>query len=450
MSYKNRKRACVRPLARGAVLLAVAGAVSACSLDLVNPNAPQEDEVLSSPELVLTTAVGIQSQYADNVLIFVRAPELVTDQWGTRPLALAADQALVTGTVDPTFGVVSAPFAATYRIARSADVLVQSTPGVGLSPGLQTGISALSKLLKAMALGHLTTQYERLPANFSAEGAAPLPRAEVRDTVIAILESARAELQGVSDADLATFRSRVLNPTSGTGIDLRNTVDAMLARYYLFDGQYPNALAAAARVNPASLSLLQYPNPSANPIWSYGLSARYVGARKEFFTEAEAGDQRPNFWAIRTPATGTTGRPDSVYDFRSYGGNRSDPYPLYLPDEMKLIQAEAHARGGNLGEARRLINQVRTQGRNATTGVCTAPVGGSEPIACLPALSDAALATQAQILRQILYERRYELFGQGVRWEDLRRLREFTAERPSIEFLPYPESECERNPNAGC
>jgi len=430
------------------LVLAAAAAVTGCSLDLTNPNAPQEEDVLRDPELILTTAVGLQSQYADNVLVFVRAPELVTDQWSTRPLALAADQSLVLGNPDPSFGVVGDPFAAAYRIARTADVLTRSAPRVNLARGQQVGISVLAKLLRAMAVGNLTTQYERLPVTYDTVGAAPRPRAEVRDSVIALLESARAELQTVTDAELTAFRTRVLDPSSGSGIDLRNTVDAMLARYYLFAGRNNEAFAAASRVSRTAVSQLQYPNPGQNPLFQYMSGLRYVGARRSFFTEAQAGDQRPAFWAVRTAATATAGLPDSAYDFRAYGGARNDPYPLYLPDEMTLIQAEVRARQGNLVEAARLINQVRTDGRNATTGACT--TSATEPRACLPELPASALDTPEEVFAEILYQRRYELFGQGVRWEDLRRLRPFTQKRPSIEFLPFPQSECDRNPNAGC
>jgi hypothetical protein len=432
---------------RALALAALGAAVGGCSLDLVNPNAPLEGEVLTDPELILTTAVGLQSQFADNVLRFVRASELVTDQWATRPLALAADQSLVRGNPDAAFDVVSLPFTATYGIARAADVLTRSAPQVQLSRGNQVGILALSNLLKGMSLGYLTMQYEQMPATYDTLGAPPLPAADVRDTVIALLEQARTDLQRVTDAELTPFISRVITPSSGAGIDLRNTVDAMLARYYLNDGRYADALAAAGRVNRNVLSHVQYPNPGQNPVWQYMSSLRYVGARREFFQEAEAGDARPAFWAIRTPAAGTTGLPDSAFDFRAYGGARNDAWPLYLPDEMRLIQAEAHARLGNLPEARRLINEVRTEGRNPD-GSCTA--SATEPRACLPALPVEALDTQAEVFAQILYERRYELFGQGLRWEDLRRLEAYTSERPSIDFLPFPQAECDRNPAAGC
>jgi hypothetical protein len=109
---------------------------------------------------------------------------------------------------------------------------------------------------------------------------------------------------------------------------------------------------------------------------------------------------------------------------------------LYLPDEMKLIAAEAHARLGNLPQARILINQVRTQTSSTV----------DEPVAGLTARTDAQLATLDAVLRQIAYERRYELYMQGLRWEDTRRLPVTTS--VTMEFLPLPASECRTNTNA--
>ena len=97
-------------------------ALAGCSLDLTNPNAPSEEQVISTVDGMITLGVGLQSQYADNLNLFLRAPALATDEWGTRPIALAADVSLVTGNPDPTFGVVSDPFAAGYRIARTFSV----------------------------------------------------------------------------------------------------------------------------------------------------------------------------------------------------------------------------------------------------------------------------------------------------------------------------------------
>ena len=423
----------IRPAA--AALAAMVVLIGACSLDLTNPNAPSEGQVITTADGIITLAVGLESQYADNVNIFLRAPSLVTDEWGTRQLALAADISLVTGTVDPTFGVVSDPFAAGYRIARSADILVANTRGVGLSAATETGIIAMAKLFKAMAIGNLTLQYEQLPAN-AAPGALPLPRMQVMDSVLALLESARSDIATVSDADLTGFRARV----TGQKFNVRTTIDAMLARYYLFRGRYAEALAAAQRVPLTVLSVLSYPNPGLNPIYNYSVVSRYTGTRKVFFTEADpsgTGDKRPAYWAVRT--AGAIGQPDSVFDFNKYG-QRNDDYPVYLPDEMRLIMAEVYVRQNDFASARALINAVHTQ----TTSTV------DEPRAGLPAIPDAALATETQLLTQILYERRYELYGQGLRWEDLRRLAAYTTKRPTIQFLPYPQSECDVNPANPC
>ena len=419
-------------LLRGCVLLAAALATTGCELDLTDPNAPREEEVLNSPELVLTAAVGIQAQLADAIHIFVRAPALVTDEWGVRQRALESDRSLVTGTVDPAFGSVSDPFDRAYRITRTADLLIEAAPQVGLGPGLQTGTVALSKLLKAMALGYLTLQYREMPLDDDPAGAAPVPRDQVRDAVLALLESARTDLAGVTDAQLSDFNTRVLS----SGLNLRNTVDAMLARYYLLDGQYQNAIDAAQRVNPGVLSQLLYPNPGINPVQNYGFGLDYVGSRRVLFTEAQAGDARPAYWSTRT---GVAGLPDSVFNFNRYGG-RNDAFPVYLPDEMRLIRAEAHTRLGQLDQARTLVNAVRTQ--------CSSTV--AEPLACMTALPAQSLDTEAELLTEILYQRRYELYAQGLRWEDLRRLSTYTTRRPTMEFLPYPTAECQRNQNSGC
>lgn len=407
--------------------------LAGCDLDLVDPNAPSEEEVLKSPDLILTTAVGLQAQFADNINLFVRAPALTTDEWGTQGRALAADVALVTGTPDPGFSNISDPFNAAYRIARTADILVQSAPGKGLGAGTEAGITSLSKLLKAMSLGYLALQFDQAPTNYDIAGALPQPRAVVIDTVISLLQSARSDIAGVPAADLGVFRTRV----TGTEFDLPNTIDAMLARYYLLDGQYQQAIDAAGRVNLGVLSVLSYPNPGINPVYDYSAVAQYTGARRVFFTEARDGDRRPAYWANR--AVGAGGTPDSVFTFNRLG-TRNASFPVYLPDEMRLIQAEAYTRLGNLAQARTLVNAVRTQ--------CASPV--NEPLACQPALPTEALDTPAELFTEILYQRRYELYSQGLRMEDLRRLEQYTTRRPSVRFLPYPQQECDRNPADPC
>jgi hypothetical protein len=420
------------------IVCAVGASACTTNLDLKNPNAPTEESVLSDVNGVIALAVGMQSQFANAIIDYMVPNSLVTDEWGTTAKSLLSYQSLLIGgsIIDPTFAVISAPYARTFQIAKSAKNVIAAAPTVGVSPAFQAGLTSLAKLYRAMSLGMLAQQFSSLPLDQTATGGVLHPRTEAYDTVIALLESARADLLNVSEADLAPFKARVL-PTT---FDLRNTIEAMLARYYLFRGQYQKASDAANRVNTNALSLLSYPSPNKNPIWdlSSSASAGYVGGLNSFVKQAEPADKRPGYWLDLTKAPSGGNPPDTLWlPLRKYAG-QNDPFPLYLPDEIKLIKAEASVRLGDLATARTLINQVRTQ---ATSTL-------DEPVAGLTALDPAVFNTADALLKQIAYERRYELYMQGMRWEDTRRLPQPVNNTVTLQFLPIPTQECQANPNA--
>jgi starch-binding outer membrane protein, SusD/RagB family len=415
------------------VLAAAVIGLSACNLDLTNPNSPTEEQVITNVEGVIALAVGMQGQFAQSIEDYVVPPALITDEWGTRTRSLLSYQSLYTGqNFENTYDIVAAPYTNTYQVVKSANTLLGAAPNVGLGPAFLAGVNALARTFKAMSLGMIAQQYEAVPLNIASGGATPRPRAEVMDTVIALLEQARADIANVADADLAGFRSRVLAP----GIDLRNTIDAMIARYALFRAQYQKAIDAATRVSPTVLSVLQYPAPTTNPIYNLAMVLQYVGGTTNFVRAAEAADRRPAYW-LQTTVAPVAGNPgDSLsYTLRKYS-TQNESFPLYLPDEMKLIRAEALARQGNLTGARDLINQVRTQTTSSL----------DEPVAGLAALSATDLPDLNSVLRQIGYERRYELYMQGLRWEDTRRLP--ITSTVTFQFLPLPAVECRNNPSA--
>ena len=418
---------------RIALVAVLALGTSACDLELTNPNAPTEEEVITNLDGLLAVAVGMQGQYAQAIDDYMVTNSLITDEWGTQTRALISYQSLLTGeNFDRSYGVVEAPWAASYSVIKSANTILAGADQVGLGAGLRAGTVAIAKLFKAMAFGMLIQQYEQVPIVVSTEGSVPQPRAVVMDTLLALLESARGDIAGVSDADLAGFRSRV----AGTGFDLRATIDAMLARYYLIAGRHSDAIAAADRVPSNVLSVLSYPSPSRNPIENLAFQLLYVAGLKSFATQAEAGDRRPNYW-LDTTRAGPTGNPDSTLLFLRKYSTPNEPFPLYLPDEMKLIKAEAYARTNNLVQALALVNEVRTQTSSTV----------DEPVAGLPLI---VLATQADILAEIARQRRYELYEQGLRWEDTRRFGTAVTTVPTQPWLPIPQQECDVNPANPC
>ncbi len=424
-----------RILCAAAVIVALAAV--GCDLDLENPNAPREEEVVSSIDGLFALAIGMQGQFANSIDDYLTTNSLVTDEWGTQSRALISYIALFTGeNLDNSFLVVEDPWANSYETIKSANTLLTSVGPLGLSTSLGAQFNALAKLFKAMTLGMLLQQYEQVPVDVSEEGAVPQPRAVVLDTVLALLEGARADLVGVTDEDIAATGGRLL----GTGFDFRNTVDAMLARYYLIAGRYEEAIAAAERVNLSVLSVFSFPPPTRNPIENLAFQLRYVGALKSFVDEAESGDQRPAYWVDVSATPLAANPPDSVLlPLRKYS-LPEESFPVYLPDEMRLIRAEALTRLGRFAEAAVLVNEVRAQPSS----------GLDEPVAGLAALPADALDSEVELLAQIARERRYELYEQGLRWEDTRRFGPELTTTPTLLFLPIPQQECINNPARPC
>src|SRR5205814_5924262 len=112
-----------------------------------------------------------------------------------------------------------------------------------------------------------------------------------------------------------------------------------------------------------------------------------------------------------TPSTTASGRVGSLLDPWSRYANAQSPLPVYLPDEALLIKAEALANQNQIAAAQAALDSVRTD--------CTGGRGIDDPKACLAPL--ATQLTQSELLTEIYLQRRYELFGSGLRWEDVRR-----------------------------
>jgi len=216
---------------------------------------------------------------------------------------------------------------------------------------------------------------------------------------------------------------------------LSNTIDAMMARYSLIAGDLNGALTAAQRVSPTVLSELRFSASDPNSLWNMwlGSSNPYrLLPEDRFRLNAQAGDQRVEYWVDVAATAGSNA--SSPLDAHDRYAEREASFPVYLPDEMKLIQAEVYARQNNLAAALALVNEVRTQ--------CTSAL--DEPTACLPALTAAQVATQQAMLDEIYYERQYELYLQGLHWSDARRFG-----RPlKYDFMMVSAAECLRNSNA--
>lgn len=407
-------------------------ALAACDMDLTDPNNPSEELAVTTADGLRQVAIGLQAAYSNQVVDPVYSVGLITDEIGAIPETFESYRNADLGReIDGTMGPATGTWFGMYSVIRIADVVIGGADNVGLPAGYTSGLLALGKFYKGLAFGQLYQLYAQAPVDVGPT--IPDPEFVSRDAVIAealsLLMEARQHLQ--TNPAPAAFYSEVVAP----GFDLDNSIDAMIARFSLMAENYDNALEAAQRVDPGVFSEFRSESLDANSLWVmwYASGNAYaLRAQEAFWADAHPDDQRHDYWVAEAEdLVNEAGEPlDDVVRYME----RGDSYPVYLPDEMKLIQAEVYARQGNLAQALDLLNQVRTQ--------CSSPL--PEPVACLPPLTMADVPNQAAMLDAILAERGFELYLQAVRWADLRRF----DEPLKYQFMPTPIAECDRNSNA--
>jgi hypothetical protein len=306
---------------------------------------------------------------------------------------------------------------------------------------MRSGIVAFGNLFKAMSITGLATAFEQFPVETVEAGTATFVNREAAlQTAITLLDEAIVLLTATPPS--AEFNTRVL----ATDFVLADVINVYRARINMMLGRYVESLTAANLVNPTGRSQFLYNSQSPNPVYQQVQVAINYKPREDFglpATLVEPTDGRLTFY-FDTPAVDVGG--ERLLILKGFFDEIADPIPVYLPDEVKLLKAEAIVRsGGSLADAVNEINAVRTQVSGDVFGVN----------ANLPPYSGAV--ESGALLAEIYSQRSAELFLQGLRMEDSRRFGRtppptninpvpVTFER-TRNFYPYPDQERLTNPN---
>ena len=424
---------------RRIAIAAAALSLGACELNLQNPNAPTVEQATGSVDGVIALATGLQGRFADSYGNFAYMAGLVTDEFAAVSAALISISDAEGGSVAPGTGVAENVFTSVYRTVRTANDLLSNADRLSseIDAGTRSGLKALAFALKAEALGEAMQSYQQIPINtYEVTQPTYVPRSESLPYIRSLLDSAAAEI--AAQPPSAFFNSSIVTP----GVSLPNVIELLRARYARIANDDATALAAANLVSRTSLSTLSYPSPAINFYNNVTGGPNGIGPRRQFRLSMDPADQRWVYFV--TPST-VTGRVGSLLDVWARYVNPRAPLPVYYPDEALLIKAEALARTGQLAAAQAVVDSVRTD--------CIGGRGLDDPKACLPPLSGSL--TQAELLTEIYTQRRYELYGTGLRWEDARRrnaIRGF-AVFPNFPvegqrcWLPYAIGDRNANPN---
>lgn len=414
--------------------------LSSCKMDLVNPNSPSDVEVLNTRPGMITLSVGMKQYYSasatDALYILTVAPttrEAKGIATFTNTLEIEAG-----GTALPTLnGNVLGLWSRMLRVMTMADDIIERAPSVLTADDpIRPGILANAYLFKAMSIGGLATGFEQFPVQTVKTGSATfVTRQEGLTQAIKLLDDAVALLG--TTATPAELTSKVLGPK----FVLLNCINAYRARYNLMAGKNAEALAAANLVPLDVPSTFAFDGSrSVNPYYQqFSITKSYL-PRDNFGLPAgwvETGDARLAFYYS---GAAITNGPDVLRNYKGFGAANSSEIPVYQPDEMKLIKAEAILRsGGSATDALTQINAVRTQTTGDVFGVN----------ASLPAYSGAT--TTDALLLEVYKQRCMELYLSGLRLEDCRRFGRPAPPTNMTErnrnFYPYPDQERLNNPN---
>lgn len=336
-----------------------------------------------------------------------------------------------------------------------------------LTPAIKQQLIGEAKFIRAFCYFYLTNLFGDVPLAVSTDWKANAllaraPGNKVYQQIITDLKDAQNLLS------IDYLAANALNTTTERVRPLKWAATALLARTYLYTGDYVNAEAAAtAVINNSSLYGLGtlddvFLKNSREAIWQLqpvragtedntGEGALFilpdsgpntvdypVYLSMNVVNSFEAGDQRRNNWV----GSVTVG-PDTYYFPFKYKIGRentsTEEYIMVLRlAEQYLIRAEARAQQNNIPGAKDDLDVIRSRAGLAPT----------------------TANDKTSLLTAILHERQAELFTEwGHRWFDLKRtgnidtvMNVVATEKgstwsPYKAFYPIPQTELDKNPN---
>jgi hypothetical protein len=414
--------------------------LSACQREYVNPNAATGEQVLASTDGLLGMIVGLRREYslgATGALYnLISANGLSTKELYVINTGNGELAALEAGkqTLGGANSIISNIWTSCNLVKTNAQLVIDNAANA-TDPATSAGINAYAHFYKALALGTMAQFWEQAPAEvlsaqdfLDGKRAGFSTRQEVLEEAVGLLTAAAAVVDATAPS--AYFTSKV-----GADLDIKNAIQALLARYSLMLGNYDAALAAAAKVDLSKKSVFKFEAANPNPVYRTALVTNntYNGLNNFGLSgelAPDSADARIPFYLGANPATGV----------RVLGFFTADDasIPVYLPGEILLIQAEAYARKNELANAIAKLDAVRTKSSDIFNVT-----------AKLPAYSGAQ--TAEAVLAEIYRNRCIELYMSGMKLEDSRRFarpgpNDAGAER-SRNFYPYPIAERDNNPN---
>lgn len=417
-------------------------AILSCKKDYGSLNGPAVEDYLKNAtaaqlnSLVAGSLSGMRNNegtYLDVVGVVGREiyrfsgsePRYVTELLG------AGDQ-----TLDNTGFYINNPWASRYRTVKNCNVLIDAANNSTLiTDDERKAYFGFAKTLKAYELLlNLNLTYQngiRVDVDDPNNLGPILNYDQSIEAIAALLDEANTDLSGATiNFPLPGFDGSGLNDAAG----LAKVNRALAARVAVYRQQWPDALTDLSQsffnlngdfytgaYEVFSTSSGDILNPAYFP---QNQNGEVRLAHPSYVPDLQPGDDRINKATLRDAPASNSGL-SSNRDIWVYTSSTA-PIPIIRNEELILIYAEAKIQTNQLIDAVEALNVIRN-GHN------------------LPDYSGTV--TQAALINEMLYERRYSLFYEGHRWIDMRRynrLGELPKDRPDDdvwEEFPLPQTE---------
>lgn len=413
-----------------AIICVVTSFLLSCNkLIEIPPNPPSqipESVMFSDSSGIMSAWAGIYYRFSPSNLNFYSGSitvgtGLTGDELATPPTGLSNDVAAQNNSLTNTDGRASSLWRDAYVNLFQINSCLENIAGTTvISEALKNQLIGEAKFARAYTYFHLVNLFGGVPMVTTTDYLMNrrLPRMSVDSVYDHILR------------DLTEAKSLLMDnyPSAGRARPNKMVANALLARVYLYRGQWRNAeLAATNVITSGAYSLvalssifLQNSNEAIWQLPSNGTNGQtaegfnFVPTTSAFrvpnyflsplmLNSFEPGDLRKAQWTGVKTVSGTTYTYPAKYKQRTVTGTPFEDYVLLRLSEMYLVRAEALAHQEKYTDAIADLDKIRNPSR----------VG-------LPAYNGPVAA--GDIIAAIQKERRIELYCEGGhRWYDLKR-----------------------------
>ncbi|MEJ7823254.1 MAG: RagB/SusD family protein, partial [Chitinophagaceae bacterium] len=208
---------------------------TSCKKNFVNPSAVPSDQAFSSAQAMTGVVIGLQRLYTagrgSSLYNRIALDGLLTNQLVVLNQGNTSEFQLQlgAGSVDGTNTILGGLFTTSNKIIFDADNIITSAGTLG-DKNYASGLIAYATIFKALALGDLAMFFEKVPAS-NGQNVTFVDRMQGFTRAITAIDNA---LAGITTNPISS--AFVTNLPAG--VDIRNTLQALKARYSLFIGNY--------------------------------------------------------------------------------------------------------------------------------------------------------------------------------------------------------------------